>query len=518
MIKRLLTSETCARGFFHSSVFSLVSKSVAFLTSIAIAFYFGADSSTDLYFYSFSVITMASLFLTSINSTILIPHAMRVRENQSNSEATKFLNVFLYSLFLIALCISIVILVKPFFFFSVVSNFEHEIIENNIIIIRLCAAFLPLLAVNQFMSETLISYRIFTIPVFLAFVNNIFSLTSVLLFHNRFGILSIVLGSVFAHILQFLTYVIIIRKKFNWQLKFEFKNLNRKIFSDICLAQIGNASSMLMAYFPLYLLSNFSVGIISSLNYGLKISETVTTLLTVQLASITGIKLNELYARNNTGQVNDSFYRSAQIILFVLVPFAFFLSAYSKDIVILLFNRGAFDLNASITASSFLRVFALSIPLTGLNAIIARLFMAAQKVNYSVFFQIFTSILMIVAIYFGVNLLGPAGYPIAYVGVYFINILSVHFMIKKFIPEIDYKRVLLVLFKTVLFNIPPLLLIFLINEISHKWPLVNIVAGAIVYFSTLLVLNFFLKINHDINFYIAQKFIPLIKGLVSNSG
>ena len=517
MLKKVLTAETCARGFFHSTVFSFVSKSIAFLTSIAAAFYFGADSSTDLFFYSFSIIMMFSLFLTSINSTILIPHAMRIRENKSNGDAANFLNIFLYGIVLISLCVSLFIIIKPFLFFSVISNFETDIIEKNILVIRLCAGFLPLLAINQFLSETIVSYRLFTIPVFFAFANNFFSLISVLLFHDRFGILSIVLGSIFANILQFCTYLIIIRKKFDWKLTFNFNHFSPKIFSDLFLAQLGNASSVLMAYFPLYLLSSFSTGVISSLNYGLKISDTVTTLLTLQFASITSIKLNELYARKSSSQINDSFYRSAQIILFVLVPIAIFLSVYSKELVNLLFNRGAFDLNASNAASSFLRIFALSIPLTGLNAITARLFMAAQKINYSVYFQIATSIIMVVAIHFGIKLFGPLGYPIAFVLVYFFSTVSVSFMIKKFIPEVNYRRVLALFFKTVLFNIPPLLFILLIKEYGHKWPLVNIITSALIYFSTTILFNCLLNINRDITLFITHKFMPFIKGVVSNS-
>ena len=55
-------SETYKKGAIHSSFFSVLAKGVAFMQHLLIAYYFGANTGTDLYFYLFNLVIICLLY------------------------------------------------------------------------------------------------------------------------------------------------------------------------------------------------------------------------------------------------------------------------------------------------------------------------------------------------------------------------------------------------------------------------------------------------------------------------
>ncbi|MBK7649512.1 MAG: hypothetical protein IPJ20_00535 [Flammeovirgaceae bacterium] len=61
-----------------------------------------------------------------------------------------------------------------------------------------------------------------------------------------------------------------------------------------------NITSFFASYVPIYLLSGFNPGIITALIYGQKTAELPTQLITNQVTSVVGIKLNELFGKKKS--------------------------------------------------------------------------------------------------------------------------------------------------------------------------------------------------------------------------
>ena len=81
-------------------------KFISFASSILIAIYFGASSRTDVYFYLIMLMGFGVTFLQRINTTVLIPEAMFLAE-QDLSESRRFLTFGFYIYLLIALPMTI---------------------------------------------------------------------------------------------------------------------------------------------------------------------------------------------------------------------------------------------------------------------------------------------------------------------------------------------------------------------------------------------------------------------------
>jgi putative peptidoglycan lipid II flippase len=52
MIKKIFYSESFKKGFARSSFLNFFSKVVGFFNTIVIAYFFGANTTTDIYFFS----------------------------------------------------------------------------------------------------------------------------------------------------------------------------------------------------------------------------------------------------------------------------------------------------------------------------------------------------------------------------------------------------------------------------------------------------------------------------------
>lgn len=491
--------ESCSRGFLQSSLYAFVAKLIAFFTSVLIAFFFGANDSTDVYFYSFSMVLLVATFLSSINVTILIPQTLRLRERVGHVDSVQFLNTFFYGFLLVGVFLSVWVYTNPVKAFSYFSKFDYSVIEANIHIIKLSAILFPFVVINLFLSETLFSFRLFTVSIGFNILNSVSILLFIVLFHQRFGVSSALYGALLAYSIQFFAQCSLLFFKFKWHFGFGFKNYTAKLYRDVLWAQIGNAFSICASYFPFYLLSSYNSGVITSLNYGIKIADTITSLITVHFASVIGTKLNEMYARHEIAQIDQVFRRSANTIIFIMIPLSMCVSAYSTEIIELLFRRGAFDYSSTRMAASFLKIYVLVLPLLGLNAVVARLFMAAQKINVSVYFQIAISCVMISGVYILLEMLGPVGFPITYVTVYFIAVLTVGFIVRRFIPEVRYNLVLIDFFRIFILNIPAIVVIHLFGKLATGLLLFDIISGSALYCVLVAFLNRFYKCNEELN-------------------
>jgi putative peptidoglycan lipid II flippase len=495
MIKSLFYTESFKKGFAISSFLNFFSKIIAFLNTVAIAYYFGTTSKTDVYFFCFSLILMVSGFLTYLNSTILIPEAMRIKEQHSEKESQRFLSFFLFLYTAICLFLSSIALINPTAIFSVLSRFTPASLLENIPTIYCSISLLLLITVNTFFTDILISYKFFSASAVSTLLNSVFSLLIMLALHNQLNILSALIGVLLANILQLLLNLLLLYKSLHWSFLIFPVKIKRETVRDCMVAQAGNFSTMLTGYVPLMLISSFSAGILSSINFGSKIADVLTLLVTLQFGSVTGIKLNELYARKKDDEIQKTFCDASHFLQFILVPVCIFVFIYSHDIIKIFFGRGAFNGNAVSNASQFLKIFILVLPFTAHNTIVARLFMAAQKINKAYIFQIVMSIVMVLIMYVFISYAGPIGFPLGTLVFYLINSIAAIIIMRKNFGSIPYEKTLLYTVKCCLLNAPIAVFIVVINKTSAGHGLVYLGMMFITYSFLLIGLNQKIKMN-----------------------
>ena len=90
-----LKIESYQKGIAISSFFNIIAKIILFVNSIVIAYYFGTQTKTDIYFYVMSsIIGLIVTLISGLNLAVLLPESMRLREQESKEKSMQFLNFF----------------------------------------------------------------------------------------------------------------------------------------------------------------------------------------------------------------------------------------------------------------------------------------------------------------------------------------------------------------------------------------------------------------------------------------
>lgn len=454
MILRSLRLESYRKGIVASSVLNVVSKATAFITSLVIAYCFGTQTRTDLYFYCITTVTVLSVLVTSIDSAVLIPESMHLRERSGGRAAMAFLNRFLYLYLAIGVTLALFIAVRPVTVFLAVSKFDKAALVSNSNILAASGLLLIFMVVATYLVDILASHKYFTMPMIVNMVNNIISLAFLAVFYKRLGILSLMIGLLVGYSIQSVFLVYAMKVLLQWDFAVSNISIGAKNIKNIGYSYLGNVATALSAYVPFFLLSGFAPGVVASLNYAQQVSGMPTNTVTAQFSSVAGIKLNELAAKREWKKINDVFLSSANILLFVMIPISLLIFLYNREILTVLFRRGAFDQRSVDMSAGFLRYLSLLLPLFVVNTIVARLFMAGQKVLQALWNQAIVNIALIVAICFGVRYFGIGGYLGALLIVHVVNVFCCcYYLIKIFFPTIDYRHVLVQMVRLLAVNV-----------------------------------------------------------------
>jgi putative peptidoglycan lipid II flippase len=495
-----LKAESYKRGIVVSTFFNIANKGLVFLNSIIVAFYFGTQIKTDIYFYAYNTIVILSAFITSLNASVLIPESMRLRIQQGESSAMHFLNFFFYGYIAITLLICGIVFLNPVQAFTTISGFSKQSLQTESGILLLATPLILLMPVVNLLTDILTSHKLFSMPMIVGILNGVFSILFILLFHRLLDVLSLLTGLILAYVINFIILIALMKKRVHWKFGFQRVRIGKKIWKNIAFAQAGNITTSLSSYAPLYVLSGFHGGMITSLTFAQQISSMPTNLITNQFSSVAGIKFNELYAKKEFPEINRIFLSTTSFLLFILTPVSVIFFLYSTQITSFLLERGAFHKSGVVDTSLFLKYLGLLLPMLAINTFVARLFMAGQKIMESFAYQVIFNCVLIVFIFIGVRTFGIVGYPVALVCLHLLNVLISFFLLKAFFPQIKYGGVLLDFLKIAVLNflifIP---MLFVKDYLFNLYTLLSLIVGGTIYMLILLLVNRYIKLNTEVN-------------------
>lgn len=500
----LFKTESYKKGIIYSGVLNVIAKGLAFLQNILIAYYFGTQIITDVYFFSFSALLMLSYYINSIDSSVIIPESMRIFIQESKEKCMEFLNFFLYFYLALTVLLTIIFLQSPVKLFSIISNFDESSLINQKELLFLITPIFLLIVITNLLVNILTSFKFFIMPMVISIINSIFTLAFLIAFHDVYQLNSIVFGFYIAYGINILLLLLILKFKIGWSFGTVSFNISKKIIHDIFYAQGGNLASLAAAYLPYYLLSNFSDGVVSAFNYGQKAAELPIQVITIQLGSIIGLKFNELFSSKQLNKLNAIYFSVNNLLIFILVPLSIILFFNSNFLIDLLYNRGNFDDNSVALTSTFFRYLIFSLPFLATVSITSRLYMACQIIKYAFYYQILSNAMLVALIYIGIYYFGIIGYPLSYLLINIINFIVIKYYVYKYITFINYNKIFKSLLNVLLINAIPFLILgayFSTNVENSFLELIGSTAFILI-FNFLSIVHF--KVFPDLNTFLVS--------------
>ncbi|PKM98382.1 MAG: hypothetical protein CVU79_03465 [Elusimicrobia bacterium HGW-Elusimicrobia-3] len=494
----LLKTESYRSGIALSVGFSLLAKLIALASSLVLAALFGTSGEMDVYLYVFFAAALVTTFISALNSSVIIPEAMRLAGQESEGVSREFLNFFLYAYGALGVAVSGVFLISPAAAFGAVSRFEPGLLAANSGLLYAALPLFPLMLVSGYLSDVLASRKYFTMPMIAAMCNNAFVLLFVLAFSGRWGVSSALYGLCAAHALQSLALGWFMAGSLGWSFAVPTARPSRRMFGDVLFAQLGNLATAVSAYVPMFLLSGFDRGTVSAMNYGRQAAEFPNNFITQQFSSVAGIKLNEVLAQRRMDEAGRVFLASMRGLSFALVPLSLFGAFYSREIVGILFGRGAFGPASVEAASGFFLLFALLLPFYGTNAVVTRLFLAARKVREAFWYQLVMNLLLAGIIAACVARFGALGYPAGLLAFYVLTLFTAGLLTGRHFPGVRYWSGIWYLARVAALDIALLLPVwYAAARFGPENALLRAALAAAVYFGLLAWLSVRLGINED---------------------
>ncbi len=430
---KLLGKQSFSKGIVSSTVLNVFAKGFQFINTILIAYFFGANSTTDLYYFILSLSILISTLINNLDNVVFIPEFIKIKETQSEKSGFDFLNLYIFIYTIIGLVIGLVILFSKASLFALIFNVGNNEIVKNIYFIK-TACLLPLLMlITNLFSSIANAYSYFSIPVIISLVNGLIVLSITIFFHKTFGALGGIIALVIGYSINISILVFILIKKIKWDFTSVFWGIKSHIKSTIFISYFTSFPLMLRNYMVTYLFNGIGGGILTAISWGQQIAALPDIFITNQIVNIASIKFSEYSSKAQYPKAYDLLYKIIEYLFIILFVCMFISIIYSNEIVKILLSRGSFSKEkANITSVIFALLSAVPV-VSVFSIIIGRLFIAFQMLNKTTVITTFSHIIIMGLLYFAIKNYGYIGFGIASIIGYCIpTILFIYISPKNF--------------------------------------------------------------------------------------
>lgn len=438
----VLRTESYRRGFAYSSLLSVVDNILAFVPSVLVAAFFGTQTVTDIYYYCTGLVMLVIAYLNNISVAVVVPEYMRIRIQSGAEDGMRFLNTIWGVSMGLLIGLMVCVVSNPVRFVGLISRFPQSALEQHRAILFWAIPLLPLQAIVGSMNDVLHSHKFFAIPMMSSITNRVVVIAALLLGWRRIGILSMLIGLQASFLLQVVLLMYLLRSRLHWSWKTGWGKVRKETWRNAAFSALGGLASLGASYVPLMLFTGLPAGEVTGLNIAQRLVGLPMAFLAGQAAAVMGIKMNEVFARRDMEVARHTFENVSLLLVLAMSMLSAALWLLAPDMIAVLYQRGAFDEKSTAITASLLGVLVWSLPALGMNALVARVFMAGQRIREAFWCQMVGNIIQISAVTWAVRHWGGIGYPAALVAFYAVYLISLAPVIAHLFPALGYWRVL----------------------------------------------------------------------------
>lgn len=489
----LLRPDSYKKGVVKSTFFNILAKGLGFVNSLIIIYLFGSGAKTDLYFVILSTGIVITSFVNSIDSLVIIPESMRLRENKGQQAERNFLNFFIRLYLGIGILLLMIVFFFPDFFYSLFSKYDRSFLESEQMLLRLSALLPPIQLITNFFISIMASYRYFTTPMIVGLINSTISIITLLIIRDTYSTVGALAALVVGNLINLIWIVRHFHKNMGWRFFSGSSIPPRRVVHNIGMMQLNVLPITIRSLSTVYFVSGLGAGIITSLNYGQQLALIPELLVVTQILAVVGIKFNELSSKQDKEGLNNFFQQIQSLLIFIAMPVGIFMALTGGEIVKVLFSYSKkFDQESAKSMALVISFIALTLPARALDLCMTKLVMSQQKIKQGVAYGVLTHVFITILVIAGVVAGGLKGYLIATVVGYYVILPAIYyFLLKRIAPFIDYTHWLTRSVPFVLTNAALFIgIYFFKTEFLHNLPaLVVLGITGVLYAGILLIVN-----------------------------
>lgn len=363
------------------SAASILSKVLGFFRETALAGVFGATKATDAYLVATIIPWMLFSVISAGLSTTLIPVFTQRVHDAGEDAGQHFINTLVNFVLVFCLVMSVIgVFFAPQIIRVVAPGFSGETAELTIQLTRLLLPMMIFFGLTAVITGYLQAKERFTWPALVGIPFNLIMILAIILAGKYFGIVGVAVGSVLATASQLLIMIPGLKKvKYRYQMKIDLKDPGfRRVGKLIVPILLATGAGQLGLIVDRMLASGLAEGSISALNFGTRLTQLPLGIFVVAVTTVLYPTFSKLAADHEIGGLRRILVGGVRASIFMTLPMAVGLIVLREPIVRILFERGAFDAQATEMTAYAVFFFSLGLLPMALRDVISRVYFALQ--------------------------------------------------------------------------------------------------------------------------------------------
>jgi putative peptidoglycan lipid II flippase len=346
---------------FKSSIIVIIigflSRILGFAREVLLGNYFGASADTDIYLFSIMIPTIIFDVVGAAIAATFIPMYLEAK-SKSVEEAHNYTNAIIVLILIFAgITMILGVVFSPLLVKLFAPEFTGAKLLEAIRMMRLAFPLTIFLGVVYVFSAFLQAHRIFIPPASIGIPYNIILISGTIFSFYYWGITGLVMSHILAILTQSLFLMVFVLKqglKFKFKIKLQ-KETVKKIINLSLPVIIGLGVAQINILVDRSIASTLQEGSISSLYYANRVNFLFLGVFALSLISIMYPVLSDLVVKKNYEKFNEHLIKILSIIAMFTIPITVIISFWNKELIGILFQRGAFDeKDTFMTAQSLL--------------------------------------------------------------------------------------------------------------------------------------------------------------------
>lgn len=379
---RLLKSfkrQTVAQAAILLTVISTISKPLGLLREMVIADRFGATALTDAFVVSQNLPTIFGGLIAAALISALIPVFIRTKEQKGELQAWMLASrVFtLLSVVLLLSCLLLYLFAGPVVNFMT-PGLEQYRFELTVYLTRFMIPLVFFGTLLGLFTAILNAYQHFLLPAAASLLNNVFMIGAVLLLASRLSIVSLIIGSLGAILVQFfLVSGALLRRKPYLRFNFRWRDPDlARVFKILIPIVIGGSAGVINMIVDRTVASFLPVASISALNYASRLMGIPQAMFIGNLATAVYPTLSLHVARNEWNAFRQKLGKGLYALWYIILPSTAGLVFLAQPLIGAIYQHGAFTAEATSLTAATLLYYALGLFAHAGNSLLSNAFVS----------------------------------------------------------------------------------------------------------------------------------------------
>ncbi|MDN4071763.1 murein biosynthesis integral membrane protein MurJ [Fictibacillus terranigra] len=416
-------------------IIAIFSSILGLLRETLLAAYFGISSSLEAFLIA-SVIPLTILPAVGKSiTTAFLPIFLKLKKDSKDKAPLFYKNVQICITIVSLICILLLLIVTPIYvgFIGIDENIRGKTIILTCILLP-TILFLNLFALDRGLFQANNKY---ILSSWVGVIQNVTFITFIFIAGYFLNIIYLGIGLLVSSFLQyiFMKRDSLTKQSFKKHKKLKINyDLSFKLFVSLF---IGSLVTSLAPQVPLILtrffINKFDNGGLPSLIYSFTIYTLPVLLLNMSVLTILYTKFNEDYIGKKKENLVKNLLDGLNLLVILIIPLSIFFYLYSKEIIALIFERGAFDVNATNLTAQSLKILMICLLPTVLRELLFKFCFAVGKTKAAFNSSIIMIISSVILCFVLVPIYKQNGISYAILASNFIVVFNILYKIKEYI-------------------------------------------------------------------------------------